>query len=522
MSNRNNQDTSTRSIVALSQFIQSTRDSGYKSTVSAVSELVDNALQAKAGNVDIAFVQTKANGVSNGLEVIVTDDGTGMNKAELQHALRFGGSSRFNDRSGLGRYGMGLPNASLSQCRRVEVWSWKKSKSKCLYSYLDVDDVVSGKQSDIRVSRPIKLKHKLFPMFSSSGTLVHWKNCDRVDFQRISTLTRKLDTALGRMFRHFLWSGVNIRVNGHALTGRDPLYLQPNDKLNSATLFNEPLELEIRSNFDDIDIADKGIVRVQFSELPISKWQGLPNAEKRKMGIVNGAGVSIVRNQREIDYGWFFMGKRKENYDDWWRCEIQFEPILDDVFGITHTKQQIHPHPELRELLEAYLSPTANALNARARDKHRTEKLKSYSTDSETLAYRVDSKLKPVPKRTGRITDREKRALEVATEALGISTNHEEATNYRIVDGDPSDPAFFTPIIDGNRVIIVINRQHRFYKTTYLPLINGDLSIEQCQLAVQKLLIASARAELQATSTAAKKELVRYRDDWSEALGAYL
>ena len=48
------------------------------------------------------------------VELLVQDNGTGMDPFTLRTALRFGGTTRFNDRTGLGRYGMGLPNSSLS------------------------------------------------------------------------------------------------------------------------------------------------------------------------------------------------------------------------------------------------------------------------------------------------------------------------------------------------------------------------------------------------------------------------
>ena len=92
--------------------------------------------------------------------------------------------------------------------------------------------------------------------------------------------------------------------------------------------------------------------------------------EKREIGISNAAGVSIVRSNREIDYGWHFMGsKRKENYDDWWRCEIKFDPNLDELFGITHTKQQISPSDYLKEILNPELELIAKTLNARGKRK---------------------------------------------------------------------------------------------------------------------------------------------------------
>lgn len=111
-------------LIAVDRFIQATRDSGYKGTTSAVSELVDNALQAGASQISIS-VNPDQNDEVSGLAVEIADNGCGMDGASLQQALRFGGSSRFNDRSGLGRYGMGLPNSSLSQARRLEVVTWK-------------------------------------------------------------------------------------------------------------------------------------------------------------------------------------------------------------------------------------------------------------------------------------------------------------------------------------------------------------------------------------------------------------
>ncbi len=114
-----------------------------------------------------------------------------------------------------------------------------------------------------------------------------------------------------------------------------------------------------------------GRVEILFTELPVAEWHELSNEEKRSRGVANGAGVSIVRGKREVDFGWFFMGaKRRENYDDWWRCELRFDPDLDDAFGITHTKQQIRPKDYLSEALQPILEDTAKALNSRVRQKH--------------------------------------------------------------------------------------------------------------------------------------------------------
>ena len=83
-------------------------------------------------------------------------------------------------------------------------------------------------------------------------------------------------------------------------------------------------------------------------------------------GIVKAAGVSVVRAQREVAYGWFCMGrKRRENYDDWWRCEVSFEPDLDEYFGLTHSKQGINPTAELRSWPIAFATRRTRRLEPR-------------------------------------------------------------------------------------------------------------------------------------------------------------
>ena len=71
-------------IVAPDRFIRATRDSGYRNTASAISELVDNAIQAGARNIDI-FIEKKAN--SPPLEITIADNGCGMDRFTLRQAL---------------------------------------------------------------------------------------------------------------------------------------------------------------------------------------------------------------------------------------------------------------------------------------------------------------------------------------------------------------------------------------------------------------------------------------------------
>src|SRR5437016_6576876 len=146
---------SSGSLVVASHFIEATRDSGYKSLGSALAELVDNAFEAKASAVHVVLGRGDKREDSESI-VCVSDNGRGMDTETCRNALRFGWSSRFNQRDSHGRYGMGLPNASLSHARRVEVLSSANARSAAM-SYLDADEFTAGKRDTIPDAKPLPL-----------------------------------------------------------------------------------------------------------------------------------------------------------------------------------------------------------------------------------------------------------------------------------------------------------------------------------------------------------------------------
>lgn len=97
-------------VVNVHNFLLSIRETGYRSFAHTIPELVDNSLQAGATHLSISISAT---------EISVTDNGSGMHRDMLRTALQFGGSSRFGDRSGAGRFGMGLPTSSITLAGRL-------------------------------------------------------------------------------------------------------------------------------------------------------------------------------------------------------------------------------------------------------------------------------------------------------------------------------------------------------------------------------------------------------------------
>lgn len=485
------------SIISSQNFIVATRDAGYRNLATALAELVDNGIQAGATNLRIFVDVTPPSPL-----IAVLDNGSGMEPDVLRKALQFGGSTRFNDRTGPGRFGMGLPNSSLSQARRVEVFTWK-NRRRILFSYLDLDEVVLRRLLEIP-----KPQNRPLPAFATnhvnhSGTLVVWRHCDRIPDLDEATLLDHLHANLGRMYRHYIWNGIRLSINDQKISSIDPLLLNSRAKYTGATEFGRSLVYRMKIPRRTEQTAQ---VTVRFSELPISKWHGLSQQEKRGRAITRNPGVSVVRGKREIAFGWFFMGsKRKENYDDWWRCEITFDPELDEFFGVTNTKQQISPVPELQEALSRDLEQIARTLNAKVRSTFNT-----LGRDSKAV----------------RTADRRERLLPPPTtkyHSLSQSIEHNRygsgTLRYKIEPVASGDDAFYSFRLTGQRLTLFLNTDHPFYRRVFH---SGCHNPAQQRYHWECLLLALARAEAESKSEQEIDCCRRKRIRWSNALATFL
>ena len=100
--------------------IESMRAVGY-TTETAVADLVDNSISAGAQFIKIEYDAT------HDPFVAILDNGHGMAADELTNAMRHGSSNPTEIRAShdLGRFGLGLKTASLSQCRKMTLVSKK-------------------------------------------------------------------------------------------------------------------------------------------------------------------------------------------------------------------------------------------------------------------------------------------------------------------------------------------------------------------------------------------------------------
>jgi hypothetical protein len=488
-------------IVALPAFVQATRDSGYKSTAAAISELVDNSLEAGASRVEVSLTEIPG---PHPIQVEVADNGMGMSRDLLPLSLQFGGTTRFNRRDGLGRYGMGLPNGGLSQARCIEVLSWQSPRAVWMVR-LALDEVTAG--STMQIASPVRVPG-IRPA-SKTGTIIRLRACDRLDSRRISTIERRLHKELGRTFREFLYLNTRVSVNGTPIRPIDPLFLRAGINPTGARPFGPPLHYEISA-----PTGERSTVIARFVTLPLDRWHSLSNDQKNELAISKGAGVTVLRSRREIDSGWYFMGsKRKENYDDWWRCEVSFDPALDELFGVTHSKQRINPTDALKSILTPDIERIARQLNSIIRKNYCSIRDQGEQHIHLHRAESRDCLLEPIANMRATPTH----AMPLRSEGLRHRDGGIAGLKFRIRLQELGDDALYLPTRVRDRLTVILNSNHPFVKSGFSN--NRALGCSRDELAL--LFVAAARAEIGTKEAKARKIVRQFLDRWGRTLSAY-
>ena len=346
------------------------KQAGYRSTATAVGELIDNSIEASASTIDIVAINKKirigGRSSNNVYKIAVLDDGIGMDIDVLGSCLSLGWGTRLDTRDGLGRFGFGLKGASLSQSGKVSVYSWKSPKEVYM-ARLDTNQIKENQSQDLDDVVKAKIPNEIFKHFGKnildSGTLVVWEELD-LSLKRSDTLVRQLNKELCRIYRHFLDDddtyGEKRKVCVHSLQletdelkteellANDPLYLLTPNNLPKYD-GNDFTKLPTNNAHDQFDIDVKyqigdteAISKVGFSfTIALPEIQALGGSSALGKHYLNNTGISFVRAGREIDFGNFGFFDASDYRHRWWGIEIRFEPVLDELFGVTNNKQHV-------------------------------------------------------------------------------------------------------------------------------------------------------------------------------------
>lgn len=320
--------------------MESTRAIGY-SMESAVADVIDNSIAAKANNIWIFY-----NCVPKPY-IAICDDGVGMDNEQITEAMRYGTASPSDERreDDLGRYGLGMKTASLSQCRSLSVVS--KQGEELVGRRWDLDHIIDTQKwsleqldnSDIDELMHIESLKQL-----DYGTIVVWQNLDKIKSGSV-TIEKALEGKMQEVKKHLelvfhrYLSGdgvkkLKIHMNGLSLTAFDPFYVSK----SSVVMDDEKIEIPGREG--------KVIIRPYLLPHPSNLSKEELEKYGGKDGLRNLQGFYIYRNKRLITWGTWFKLIRMDEFTKLTRVRVDIPNSLDDLWTLDIKKSTAYP-PEI-------------------------------------------------------------------------------------------------------------------------------------------------------------------------------
>jgi hypothetical protein len=557
--------------------IQSLRDVGYNHTTSALCEHVDNAIQAGATEIRVAFRQTGKRGGYR-TDIAVYDNGRGMSPAVLQVATAFGGSTSFGNRRGIGRFGMGMKTAALSVSPVLDLYSWQEAG--VIYNMtLDVDAIGKDRRNLIELPEPTLVnelpdelaemltkplsfpdrrdqmlladdKSELAQRLGRCGSIVYMPECDRLTYATARALVDHAMKEMARVYRRMLGQGLALFVNNRRIEPVDPTYSMPNarhTRLNelsskvSRLIISKPVQVKIRET-----ASDTAAITIKLFKLPIEEWTTLSRKTQRNdLRIFDDHIVSILRNDREVFAGPMSWLTTRHSVTHWYRVQIDFPGVLDEAFGVAANKQGVRLKGYVQEVIKDAIGGEIATLNEelkRFQGQQATRREAAKPTQSETRAADIDPfQQNPM---TLSLTEEEEAQLADNLRGLALTLKRDNETEEQAFERIAKSKYIidfkhdqYWPFYDVNnrfgRIILTINTAHPFFSDLYEPVrkmtsvadtvegeseaIRADTS-EGPSLALDLLLLSLARTQsrLAETSDDARTLLDVLRREWSE------
>lgn len=399
------------------ELLESMRSVGY-SYDDAIADLIDNSVTANAHRVDVAGDPV------DGRYVSILDNGDGMSPEEARTALRLAGTGRDSRaENDLGRFGLGLKTASLSQGRKLTLAS--KSNGEVTVIQWDLDFVAEAGDWRIRVLRREDIDH--IPAAEDfdrmdSGTLVIWETLDYLigESERPDEVMAKhlqeLREHLGLVFHQFLdhnyIGGLEIYVNSMKVLPLDP--------------FLSSVRKTQRSPVEHFKILGE-TVEMQSFVLPHSS--ALSEKELRRKDLSHAMeskqGFYVYRGHRLIDWGNWYGVTKQSQLKKQTRVRVEFPNSLDHLWQLDIRKSKVQPPREFlahyRDLIlnETRKSERVHTYRGRVRKRNdEVTPLWNYIEERHQIRYEINRNHPIVQATFADLTKAQRRAVETLLEDL--------------------------------------------------------------------------------------------------------
>lgn len=485
------------------------RDTGYNFNT-ALADIIDNSISAEATKVDIAVNLDPTGEIT----VYVADNGTGMDEAGLQNAMRYGSKQR-EDPSSLGKFGLGLKTGSTAFCRCLSVVSRGRDEDTVRKVQWDLDYIALTNAWNLKRPIPTIDEVELLDATAEggSGTLVIWEKIDRLLKTYKNTASRKtalkkiisdLQFHISMVFQRFIDKddnrarNVSITLNGTPVTPWDPFSLEEKD---TEKLADEYVDVEMPNGQEA-----SFVVRAYM----LPRRENFSTAQARDDARISNdmQGFYVYRENRLIHSSdWLGMFTREPHFS-LLRVEFSFDHSLDDVFNVdikksrillneeifTYVKDQIMPAPR-RAAEDRYRKGTNKDVSKKGRDAHEA----SNKTIEEKAAGVEDAKVTVTGKDQVQVENRNGSFTHKITIRSAA-----KAGQYRVIPVESIDDGqLWNPcIVDGGKHAVEINQSHPYYQKIYYPVLAQNVMVT----GMDALLWALAEAELSTFNAETKEQ----------------
>jgi hypothetical protein len=346
--------------------INSFKSFGY-SLNTAVSDIIDNSIAAKANNVIINTVWKGKDSY-----ITITDNGYGMDLDSLINALTPGSKDPEEERSldDLGRFGMGLKSASFSQAKRLTVLT-KTEKAEFIHRAWDLDYI----SDDWILLNYISDNGFIADFPFTSGTTILWENLYSLvpqDFSNDNERKYKeffyhqvesLRKHLELIFHKYLEVGdLDIILNNTKVEGWNPFIggkvgVVANEQIADGVKVKIHILPHV-SNLDPNDLKK----RIEYERLDLIKYQGF----------------YLYRNRRLLTFGGWQGFYKNDEFSKLARVELNIDNKYDSEWAIDILKSKASAPLNVLEQLKSYarLARESSAAVYKSRGKKKLKKIK--------------------------------------------------------------------------------------------------------------------------------------------------
>jgi hypothetical protein len=326
----------------------------------AVADVVDNSIEAGASLVaiDIEFDGDDS-------WVRIADNGKGMKPDELREAMRYGAEREYND-DDLGKFGLGLKTASMSQCQSLSVASrWNPERADIAAYTWDLGHIERTNRWEILPIERNGLAPAIRqPLKDTRGTVVLWQRLDRIlgykhpygeaARKRLSQTCREIEAHLGMVFHRFLLGEVGrkrlkLLLNGNEIKPWDP-FCRSEGKVK-------------RLHSIPITVQQDGISgEVLFEPFVLPHQDDFSSSEAFRLasGPANWnqqQGFYIFRAGRMIQSGGWSNLRAPDEHTKLARVAVSFLPALDEAFKINVAKMRVQMPIAIRDAVRDAIGP---------------------------------------------------------------------------------------------------------------------------------------------------------------------